>query len=259
MKLLNEIEDAFIELKGLIQDRHAQGCNLAKNLGIGADGEVTTYIDDFSERFLIDRFGRYEMLTEEKGRIGNSDIVLIIDPIDGTTNAKRNFGWFSVAIAIYSKTENAVIGGFVGDLRTGDVYKAQKHKGSYLNGNRICVSKTTLNKSFVGVSRPIYDADFSLFRKIVQAGSSARMIGCPSLEICSVASGKLDWSCQIHTKPHATVMDVAAAGIILNEAGGLILNERMGKIPLSLNLMNRFNFIAFSPSLKKELKKIFLC
>src|SRR5207244_5835047 len=74
-------------------------------VGAGMGGDETTAIDAAAERAILARFEGLDGLTivsEEVGVIGAGETFVVIDPIDGSLNAKRGIGFFALSIAVAS-------------------------------------------------------------------------------------------------------------------------------------------------------------
>lgn len=246
--IINECMNIVKVLHAKLLDMISTAHDLSKEVGIGADNEPTTAIDKFAENFLIREITKKHkctIMSEERGIInfGDERLAFIIDPVDGTSNAKRTLCPFSVSIGIYYDTKP--IGGIVFDVCSRDMYHAITGQGAFLNGRKItCSKEVLLKKTITGCGRPITMKDLSVYSHINFSTSSNRIYGCPSLDICHVAAGKMDWASQIHDKPRGTVMDVAAAKIILQEAGGILLDEKGKEIEVVYDPKKKINFIA---------------
>ena len=248
----NKIADCIIgitgELKEELNDLFLKDTDLAEELKIGGDLETTTYIDGFAEDFVIRKITskfKCTIMSEESGFIESGDINLlfVIDPIDGTNNAKIKLPFFSCSIGVYDNDEP--VAGIVRDLYSGDVFTGIKGEGAFLNGRVIKVKRfKNLSDTIVTSGRPLCKEDTNLYEKINFSTKSNRIFGCPSLEICYVASGKTNWALQLHKQPRASMMDVAGAGIILKEARGMLIEPSGSYIHLVKNVKAKFNFIA---------------
>ena len=72
-------------------------------VGAGEGGDETTAIDQAAERAVLARFEHVDGVTfvsEEVGQVGDGDVRIVIDPIDGSLNAKRGIGFFSLSVAV---------------------------------------------------------------------------------------------------------------------------------------------------------------
>src|ERR1700722_11296868 len=116
----------------------------------GVQNYVTEY-DYASERCLIEYIKKYypshSFLCEESGstQVQNSEILWIIDPLDGTTNFTHDIPIFCISIGAYAKDH--MICGVIYQPITEELFVAEKGRGAYLNGKKLHVSST---EHFVG-------------------------------------------------------------------------------------------------------------
>ena len=114
------------------------------NVGLGADGTATKFIDRLAENTALDLINKSKVkvnvLSEEAGFIDNGGkYTFVLDPLDGTRNAYRGIPFYSVSIGVGKKCINDIEYGIVKNIPTGDVYTAEKGFGAFLNGKRFCV------------------------------------------------------------------------------------------------------------------------
>jgi myo-inositol-1(or 4)-monophosphatase len=222
--------------------------------GTGAGGDVMKKIDLVAEKALIDVLEDHEvsctLISEETGtkRIGTqpSDFYLTTDPVDGTTNAVRGLPFMATSIAV-SRTPylHDVEMALVSDLFHNITYTARRNKGAYRNEKRIKPSKTSsLEEAVVGV-------DFNTLRLGELVASlegmlirtrHLRHLGANALEICYVADGTTDAFIDIRGKLRVT--DMAAAYLILLEAGGIMVTPEGTELNVPLAATQRVSFIA---------------
>ena len=112
------------------------------NVGIGADGTPTKYIDKFAEDIAIDFIKKSKfninILSEEAGFLDfDGDYTFILDPIDGTRNAIRGIPIYSISLGVGKKSISDVNFGIVKNIPTGDLFIAEKGNGAFLNNNQI--------------------------------------------------------------------------------------------------------------------------
>ena len=212
-------------------------------LGTGADGTATKLVDDLAEREILrilreDRPG-LDLLSEEAGFVDfGGQRVVVADPIDGTTNAARGIPFYCVSLAIGARTLSDVESGIVVNLATGDRYEAVRGKGATLNGRPLRVSPPRSETVFsVGLAKG--SDPFS-----PPPGGVLRSFGASALEMCLVASGGLD--AYHYSKPILRIIDVAAATLIVREAGGVVLDRAGKDLDLPLSLVPRFGLTAAS-------------
>ncbi|MBE2217768.1 MAG: inositol monophosphatase [Ignavibacteria bacterium] len=196
--------------------------------------DLVTEVDKLSEKKIIEvihkSFPDHNILGEEGGNQNKtSDYVWIVDPIDGTVNFAHAVPLFCVSIALEIKGE--VMLGIVYSATTGEKYFAEKGKGAYLNDKKISVSEIELLKDSLLVTGFPYDAmnnnDHCIdhFVNFIKMGLPIRRLGSAALDICYLACGRFDGFWEVFLHP----WDVAAAYLILLEAGGKITDFKGGK------------------------------
>lgn len=160
----------------------------------------------------------------QPGQGEGADIVWIIDPLDGTTNFLRGVPHFAVSIAcrIKGRIEHAVI---LDPVRQ-EEFTASRGRGAALNGKRLRVSnRKSLDGALLGTGFPfkqdqIDDLDnyLGMFRSLVGQTAGIRRCGAASLDLAYVAAGRYDafWEFGL------AEWDMAAGGLLIQEAGGLI-------------------------------------
>ncbi len=220
---LSVAREAALTAGGLLRE------NVGRTREISYKGEINlvTEMDRRSERTIVDilqaAFPGHSVLAEEETMIeGVSSYRWVIDPLDGTTNYAHGYPNFAVSIALERSDE--VIAGVVYDPLRDDLYTAEKGAGAALNGRPIRVSAAdTLIRSLLATGFP-YDRatseknNLNYFRALLMASQEVRRSGSASLDLCSVAAGKLDgyWELKLHP------WDVAAGSLIVREAGGMV-------------------------------------
>lgn len=189
------------------------------------DADIVTRVDRLSEEAIVsiirDAYPGHQILAEEgTSWQGKSEYRWIIDPLDGTTNYAHSFPCFAVSIGL--EASGRMIAGVVYDPVRDECFTAAEGNGAYLNGNPIHVSATDrldlalLATGFPYDRRKNPDKYLELFRKFMMKAQEIRRPGSASIDLCYLASGRIDgfWECKL--KP----WDVAAAVVIVREAGG---------------------------------------
>lgn len=143
----------------------------------------------------------------------------IVDPLDGTLNFTRGFEMASVSIGLWLLGKPLL--GVIQNIYTKDIYSGIVGKGAWLNGKPITVSeRRPISESILVTGFPSgrnYDTQsLSKFVKHVQTYKKVRMLGCASLMIAMVASGKFD----AYEEEDIYLWDVAAGLAIVEAAGG---------------------------------------
>jgi myo-inositol-1(or 4)-monophosphatase len=191
--------------------------------------DLVTEMDHQSEAYLLGEVQRdfpdHHIFSEESGIIqGDNGHIWYIDPLDGTVNYAHHIPIFSVSIAYASRGRLEL--GAVYDPMRDEMFSAERGKGAHLNGRRIKVSSATeLQKSLLVTGFP-YDAwntpqdNFANFVRFAKLSQGVRRLGSAALDLCYVAAGRFDGFWELALKP----WDVAAAGLICEEAGARVTN-----------------------------------
>ena len=107
-------------------------------VGDGEGGDETTAIDAAAEKVILERLEGIEgttIVSEEAGILGDGPTRIVVDPIDGSLNAKRGIPFFSVSIAVAEgDTMDDVVFGYVYDFGSGEEWVAERGNGALLNG-----------------------------------------------------------------------------------------------------------------------------
>ncbi len=214
------------------------------NVGIGADGTVTKYVDKIAEDAAINFLNRSKLkiniLSEEIGFLDNKGkYTFVLDPIDGTRNAYRGIPFFSVSIAIGKSKMSDVEYGIVKNVPTGDTFIAEKGRGAFFNRKRIGVPEVPDNEplSSLALGKNYDRLTIKLAKK-----DKVRSLGSASLEMCMVAIGALDF--YVVGKEYIRVVDIAASTLILREAGGIVTNIFGKELDLPFNLDEKSSVVA---------------
>jgi len=175
----------------------------------------------------------------------------IVDPLDGTVNYVHRLPGYAVSIALQEGDELLV--GVVFDPLSGECFIGQRGLPPTLNGQPIATSGCRrADQALIAVSFsanvPRGSIEITRFIEALHACQSIRRMGSAALNLCYVASGRLDayWATSI------AIWDVAAGLLIVREAGGAI--GALDGSPLDLE---RPEMIASaSPALQTELIEI---
>jgi fructose-1,6-bisphosphatase/inositol monophosphatase family enzyme len=132
----------------------------------------------------------------------------------------------------------------VRNLATGQTYYAAKGKGAYLDGERIGVRKFIKERGLFMV----YMGDRAAKHAYGMAAIArrTRSLGSSALETCIVAAGGADLHAVV-TRPGASclrVVDIAAAALILREAGGELYDETGQRFSMPLDIKARKSLLA---------------
>ncbi len=187
--------------------------------------DLVTNFDHRAQEMILNRlresFPDHGFLAEEGLNHGERrEFRWIIDPLDGTTNYAHGVPIFCVSIGL--EFQGRIIVGVVYDPMQDELFEAVAGEGASCNGKEIHVSsETDLGKSLLATGFP-YDVRMSPvnnavhFNNFLTRAQAIRRCGSAALDICYVACGRFDgfWELKLHP------WDVAAAGLIAQEAGG---------------------------------------
>jgi myo-inositol-1(or 4)-monophosphatase len=213
----------------------------------GEGGDLTLVIDAaaedavFSElRRLHDEGARFTAVSEERGLVdfGDPGVLVVIDPIDGSMNAKRGLTHHALSVAVADGPTMAdVVFGYVYDLGPGEEWRAVRGEGAYLNdeplddpmperrrrdGKLELVAIESANPRWLAASS---DA-------LVNVTGRVRAMGSIAISLCQVAATRVDgmaslWNCR--------AVDAAAAQLVVRESGGCVAFTAMDQ-PLAAPL-----------------------
>jgi myo-inositol-1(or 4)-monophosphatase len=201
------------------------GTHYTKTLKPGIQNYVTEF-DHAAEKCLIEEirahYPSHAFLAEESGSLPTegSEILWLIDPLDGTTNFAHNIPLFCISVAAFRGEEGVC--GVIYQPMTRELFVAEKGKGAYLNQKRIKVSPTSPFAGGLGATgfpRNIHDNPLHCidhYIKILTQGTIIRNLGSSALNLAYVAAGCFDayWAISLHP------WDIAAGLILIEEAGG---------------------------------------
>jgi myo-inositol-1(or 4)-monophosphatase len=188
--------------------------------------DLVTSVDRESERRIVEalhrRFPGHSILAEEDTNLASAGngYCWIIDPLDGTTNFAHGYPHFCVSIAL--ERDGEIIVGLVYDPLRRECFRAVQAHGATLNGGAIRTSGgTELDRALLATGFP-YDrrenADYYLrfFKAFMMRTQGIRRSGSAALDLCYVASGRIDGFWELKLRP----WDTAAGSLIVTEAGG---------------------------------------
>lgn len=191
--------------------------------------DLVTEIDHQSENFLIAevqrQFPGHHILAEESGALdGHGEHLWLIDPLDGTVNYAHGVPMFCVSIG-YAYQKQVTLGAVYDPMRD-EMFSAERGKGAWLNGRALQVSNVEeLQKSLLVTGFP-YDTwntprnNFDYFTRLAKMTQGVRRLGSAALDLCYVGAGRFDGYWELSVKP----WDVAAAGLVAEEAGARVTN-----------------------------------
>lgn len=192
------------------------------------DSSIVTEADKQSEELLIKklskRFKNSSFLCEESGlQNGKSGIKWIIDPLDGTTNFSRGIGRFCISVGM--EIDDMLALGAIYNPVSADFFWAEENVGSFLNGNRVKVSKIAkLSDSILGTGDShkefLRELEFKTLKILYRRAFTIRKTGSVAMDLADLSCGRIDGFFHKGVNP----WDVAAGILLVTEAGGRVTN-----------------------------------
>jgi myo-inositol-1(or 4)-monophosphatase len=188
--------------------------------------DVVTVMDKRAERLLVERLsaarGADGFLGEEgASSAGTSGVRWVLDPVDGTVNYLYDLPGWSVSVAAEIDGEVAV--GVIEIPTLGETFNAIRGRGAFRNDRPIAVSTCSdLSQALVATGFS-YDAEerkrqARVLGDIVASVRDIRRFGAASVDLCHVASGRVDG----YYERGLHAWDLAAGGLLVTEAGGRV-------------------------------------
>ncbi len=198
----------------------------------GEGGDRTLLIDEAAEDVVfaeLDRLhaagARFTAISEERGVVdfGSSDVLVVIDPIDGSTNAKRGLPHFALSVAVADGPTMAdVYFGFVQDFGPEEEWVAWRGEGATLDGVRL--DPALVERRTGDGKLEVLGVESADPRWVVQSADELaatahrlRAIGAIAVSLCQVAAARFDAMASLK---RCRAVDAAAAQLIVREAGG---------------------------------------
>jgi myo-inositol-1(or 4)-monophosphatase len=211
--------DAVQDVRGVLAELPGRG-EREPVVGAGMGGDETTVIDAAAERVVLARFRDVDSVTivsEEAGRLGDGGTYVVVDPIDGSLNAKRGIPFFSLSIAVASgPTMGDVDFAFVHDFGSGEEWTARRGEGARLEGRPLGGERPKDRIEILAFEATRTASVAEKAAAVVDLAYRLRIMGSLALSLCHLAAGRIDAVCSL--KPARSV-DIAAAQLLVREAG----------------------------------------
>jgi myo-inositol-1(or 4)-monophosphatase len=198
--------------------------------GVGEGGDHTLVIDRrcedtvFAElEALAAQGASFVAVSEERGEVAfgaGGPARVVIDPIDGSLNARRTLPSHSLSIAVASGDSMAEVEfGYVFDFGAGEEFAARRGEGATLDGERIAVGPDGDKLELLGLESAEPEWALPALKALAGRVYRLRVVGSIAISASYVAAGRFDALAAL--RPCRSV-DAAAAQLIVREAGGRI-------------------------------------
>jgi myo-inositol-1(or 4)-monophosphatase len=219
-------------------------------LRAGVGGDDTTAIDAAAEEAVVARLAQvtegFSLVSEELGEASygaGGPWRVVVDPIDGSLNAKRGIPFFSLSVAIAEgPAMGDVVFGYVYDFGTAEEWTATRGGGAFLDGRAL---GTVLPKDEIEILSFEATTTAEVAERaaaVVGTAHRLRIMGSLALSLCHLAAGRVDGVCSL--KPARSV-DIAAGQLLVRECGLAIeLFEDPPFLAAPLDLIGRSRVVA---------------
>lgn len=197
-------------------------------LGTGAGGDRTFPIDQWAEDIVLSALEKvhrggesFTLISEELGirKFGDGRKIVLVDPIDGSNNAKNGVPFFATSLALLDGEKLADLQvGYVAPLAVGDAFWAVRGQGAYKNGS-LLRTPTTRDIVIVAYEASNPAKDLPRLLPLLQEAKRTRCFGATALDLAYLASGAVS---VFVTATASRAFDYAAGMLILEEAYGVI-------------------------------------
>jgi myo-inositol-1(or 4)-monophosphatase len=221
-------------VRALLADRPTSAERVLETGTVGEGGDRTLEIDAAAEEVVFAQLGalhdagaRFTALSEERGLVdfGGRDVLVVIDPIDGSVNAKRGLPHHALSIAVAEGPRMSdVVFGFVHDFGPDEEWTARRGEGALLDGEpldpdvgerRLADGKLEVLGFESADPRWLLDAT----EPLAEVAYRLRALGAIAISLCQVAAARFDG---MLTLKGCRAVDAAAGQLIVREAGGLV-------------------------------------
>ena len=197
-----------------------------------SDVDIVTQMDKASEALIVS-----SILSErpEDGMIGEegadrestSGITWVIDPLDGTVNYFYGIPGWNVSIA--AKDKDGVVAGVVVSPTLNSTWWANRGGGSFLNGKKLtCNDPVELNRTMLATGFA-YESEkralqLQFINTLLPQIRDIRRVGAAAVDLSFVGAGNVD----AYFESGLNEWDVAAGGLIAQEAGAIVSQHQIG-------------------------------
>ena len=199
-----------------------------QKLRVGAGGDTTIELDRAAEAVVLAELAtlaeggeRFSVLSEEAGHrnFGAEFPLVVVDPIDGSLNAKQGVPVFGLMLAVLEgPTVDDVFAGLVLNLNTGEEWTAIRKQGAWRGGTKLAPLRRDDPERIELLGLESTPRALTLARPLVERSAKIRILGSMALSIALVAAGGFDVFC---APLRVRVFDMAASLLIMSEAGGV--------------------------------------
>jgi myo-inositol-1(or 4)-monophosphatase len=248
----------------MVQAAMKAGRSLARDFGevsnlqvsVKGPGDFVSAADRKAEKIVFEELSKarpgYSFLMEESGVVEGKDDQhrWIIDPLDGTTNFLHGIPVFGVSIAL--ETQGKLVAGVIYNPAMDELYTAEHGGGAFFNDRRMRVANRREMTDCVfatgipHLGRPAHGDFLEQQRRVMLNSSGVRRFGAAALDLCYVASGRVDGFWETGLSP----WDMAAGMVIVKEAGGFVSDLDGGQ-----DMFTKTTIVAGNETIHRKLRE----
>jgi myo-inositol-1(or 4)-monophosphatase len=211
---------------------------------------VTNYDLLMEDKFLntIENYFPYSSIVSEEKGVIKKDLndVFYVDPIDGTTNFAHSIPLCATSVA--RVVDGRPVFAFISIPALNYEFYALKGEGSFLNSKKIKVSNNSeFRDSIFSTGFRNYSKSEHILRFLSDKVQGLRMFGSAAVAVTFVASAKTE----VYWEYGLSSWDIAAAKLILEEAGGKVLNHKLEDFNITME-NKMYDIVAYNGLLKLE-------
>jgi myo-inositol-1(or 4)-monophosphatase len=190
--------------------------------------ETDLHSENIIKSIIRASYPDHDLLAEESEKESSeSDFLWIIDPLDGTTNFVHGYPSFAVSIGLLFQNKPLIA--VVLEMPNTKLYTAIKNEGVWCEGQPFTCSQTdSIEKSLLltgfGYEHgELWERNMALFKDFTDKSHGVRRLGAAAVDLCHVASGKVDGYWEFDLKPWDS-----AAGILIAQEAGCVVSQMDG-------------------------------
>jgi myo-inositol-1(or 4)-monophosphatase len=200
-----------------------------KELGQGAGGDRTVELDQRAETVALEELRalaaggqRFSLLSEEVGLVdlGAQWPRVLLDPVDGSLNAKRGLPVVGVILAVLEGPTLADLRlGYVANLISGERWHTIRGEGTFRDGERVVPMRVAPPGGIEVVGTECSSRDLPKLDPLFRHASKLRLLGSIAVSLVHAATGGVD----VYASPmRMRIFDCAAGSLMIQEVGGVV-------------------------------------
>lgn len=232
---LSACRAAVTGMRSMLSDRSSIAARAVETGTRGSGGDHTLEIDARAEELVFDQLQRlhddnglrFTAVSEERGTVafGSEDVLVVVDPIDGSLNAKRGLPHHALSVAVADGRSMADVQfAYVYDIGPAEEWWAARGVGAWLDGERL---DTTLQErrgrdgrlEVLGIESADPRWVALAIDELEETAYRLRALGTIASSLCQVAAARFDGLVSLRK---CRAVDAAAGQLIVREAGGLV-------------------------------------